>query len=190
MERLKLQDDLQALAAALRGRGWRMATAESCTGGLIAAACTELPGSSEWFERGFVTYSNEAKTTMLGVPAALIAAHGAVSEEVARAMVEGALRHAPVQLAVAVTGIAGPGGAVPGKPVGTVWLAWGVVAGVDAAVGPAVDAAVGAAVGATEAAPAAAPRVHAERLQLPGDRAAVRQATVAAALQRLLEAAR
>jgi nicotinamide-nucleotide amidase len=155
----------------------RMATAESCTGGLIAAACTELPGSSDWFERGFVTYSNEAKTTMLGVPAALIAAHGAVSEEVARAMVEGALRHAPVQLAVAVTGIAGPGGAVPGKPVGTVWLAWGMAAGVDAAVQ------------ANAGASAAAPRVHAERLQLPGDRTAVRQATVAAALRRLLEAA-
>ena len=168
---------VQALAAALRARGWRMATAESCTGGLIAAACTELAGSSEWFERGYVTYSNEAKISLLGVPAALIAAHGAVSEEVARAMVQGALQHAPVQLAVAVTGIAGPGGAVPGKPVGTVWLAWGVAAGVDAALH------------ATAGAPAAAPRVHAERLQLPGDRAAVRQATVAAALQRLLEAA-
>jgi nicotinamide-nucleotide amidase len=127
---------------------------------------------------------------MLGVPAALIAAHGAVSEEVARAMVEGALRHAPVQLAVAVTGIAGPGGGVPGKPVGTVWLAWGVAAGVDAAVNAAVNAAAHAPETATEAALAAAPRVHAERLQLPGDRAAVRQATVAAALQRLLEAAR
>ncbi|KPF45971.1 damage-inducible protein CinA [beta proteobacterium AAP51] len=184
---------VQALAAALRARGWRMATAESCTGGLIAAACTELAGSSEWFERGFVTYSNEAKTSLLGVPAALIAAHGAVSEEVARAMVQGALQHAPVQLAVAVTGIAGPGGAVPGKPVGTVWLAWGVAAGVDAAVHAAESAAIGApmdaAVQATAGAPAAAPRVHAERLQLPGDRAAVRQATVAAALRRLLEAA-
>jgi nicotinamide-nucleotide amidase len=148
-----------ALADALRARGWRMATAESCTGGLIAAACTSVAGSSDWFERGFVTYSNEAKTTMLGVDAALIAAHGAVSEAVARAMVEGALQHAPVQLAVAVTGIAGPGGAVPGKPVGTVWLAWGTAGG-----------------------------VHAERLQLGGDRSAVREATVAIALQRLREA--
>ena len=149
-----------ALADALRARGWRMATAESCTGGMIAAACTDLAGSSDWFERGFVTYSNEAKTAMLGVPADLITAHGAVSAEVARAMAQGALQHAPVQLTVAVTGIAGPGGAVPGKPVGTVWLAWATAAG-----------------------------VHAERLQLAGDRAAVRAATVQAALQRLLQAA-
>ena len=148
-----------ALADALRARGWRMATAESCTGGMIAAACTDLAGSSDWFERGFVTYSNEAKTAMLGVPADLITAHGAVSAEVARAMAQGALQHAPVQLTVAVTGIAGPGGAVPGKPVGTVWLAWATAAG-----------------------------VHAERLQLTGDRAAVRAATVQAALQRLLQA--
>ena len=160
MEFLNLQAALSGLAAALRARGWRMAAAESCTGGLIAAACTSQAGSSDWFERGFVTYSNEAKTAMLGVPAALITAHGAVSEAVARAMVQGALQQAPVQLAVAVTGIAGPGGAVPGKPVGTVWLAWGT-----------------------------AEQVHAERLQLPGDRAAVRGATVAAALQRLAEAA-
>ncbi|WP_457330509.1 CinA family protein, partial [Rhizobacter sp. P5_C2] len=113
-----------ALARVLRQRGGSIATAESCTGGLIAAACTSVAGSSDWFERGFVTYSNEAKTQMLGVPAALIAQHGAVSEEVARAMAEGALRHSPARFAVAVTGIAGPGGAVPGKPVGTVWLAW------------------------------------------------------------------
>ena len=148
-----------ALADALRGRQWRLAAAESCTGGMIAAACTDLAGSSDWFERGFVTYSNEAKTAMLGVPADLITAHGAVSAEVARAMAQGALQRAPVQLTVAVTGIAGPGGAVPGKPVGTVWLAWATAAG-----------------------------VHAERLQLTGDRAAVRAATVQAALQRLLQA--
>ncbi len=148
------------LAERLRARGWQMAAAESCTGGLIAAVCTSVAGSSDWFERGFVTYSNEAKTQMLGVSPVLIAAHGAVSEEVARAMVEGALHHAPVQLAVAVTGIAGPGGAVPGKPVGTVWLAWGTAAG-----------------------------VMAERLQLPGDRSAVRAATVHAALARLIDAA-
>lgn len=165
MEFLNLQDALHSLAAALRARGWRMASAESCTGGLIAAACTSLAGCSDWFERGFVTYSNEAKTTMLGVPAALIQTHGAVSEAVARAMVEGALQNAPVQLAVAVTGIAGPGGAVPGKPVGTVWLAWGTAGG-----------AGGAGV------------MHAERLQLSGDRAAVRSATVVAALQRLVQA--
>lgn len=101
-----------------------MATAESCTGGLIAAACTELAGSSAWFDRGFVTYSNQAKTDLLGVDAALIAEHGAVSEPVARAMAEGALQRASVQIAVAVTGIAGPTGGSTDKPVGTVWLAW------------------------------------------------------------------
>jgi nicotinamide-nucleotide amidase len=150
-----------ALADALRARGWRLATAESCTGGLIAAACTALAGSSDWFDRGFVPYSNEAKTDMLGVNAALVQRVGAVSEEVARAMVAGALAHSRADVAVAVTGIAGPGGAVPGKPVGTVWLAWGTSQGVQAL-----------------------------RLQLPGDRHAVRAATVVAALQRVLEAAR
>ena len=118
-----LMATLPPLAQALRQRGWRLATAESCTGGLIAALCTSVAGSSDWFERGFVTYSNEAKTEQLGVPAALIAAQGAVSQPVAEAMALGALRHSRAQLAVAVTGIAGPGGAVPGKPVGTVWLA-------------------------------------------------------------------
>jgi nicotinamide-nucleotide amidase len=153
-------DIVVRLADALRARGWRIATAESCTGGLIAGACTDLAGSSDWFERGFVTYSNAAKSELLGVPAAWIAQHGAVSEPVVRAMAEGALARAPVQLSVAVTGIAGPGGAVPGKPVGTVWLAW-----------------------------ARAGDTQAERLQLAGDRAAVRAATVARALERLLQAA-
>jgi nicotinamide-nucleotide amidase len=152
------------LANALRARGWRMATAESCTGGLIAASCTAQSGSSDWFERGFVTYSNAAKTELLGVDAALIAHHGAVSEETALAMVRGALQRAPVQLAVAVTGIAGPTGAVPGKPVGTVWLACAVTDG-------------------------AANQVQAELLNLPGDRNAVRTATVRLALQRLLHIA-
>lgn len=112
------------LAQALQARGWMLATAESCTGGLIAATCTELAGSSNWFERGFVTYSNAAKTELLGVDAALIAQHGAVSEPVARAMAQGALMHARADIAVAVTGIAGPGGGSADKPVGTVWLAW------------------------------------------------------------------
>lgn len=160
VEGLNTLSPVEVLAGLLRGRGWRMATAESCTGGLIAAACTALAGSSDWFERGFVTYSNDAKADLLGVPPALIQSHGAVSEEVALAMVAGALRRAPVQLAVAVTGIAGPGGAVPGKPVGTVWLAWGTAKG-----------------------------VQAERLQLAGDREAVRGATVQAALLRLIQAA-
>jgi nicotinamide-nucleotide amidase len=149
------------LADALRARGWRLATAESCTGGLIAAACTALAGSSDWFERGFITYSNAAKTEQLGVPAVLIAQHGAVSEPVVRAMADGALLHSPADIAVAVTGIAGSGGATPGKPVGLVWLAL---------------AQRGAA-------------THAEALQLPGDRAAVRAQTVEIALQRVLQRA-
>ncbi|MEP7138195.1 MAG: CinA family protein [Caldimonas sp.] len=111
------------LAAALRARLASMATAESCTGGLVAAACTSLAGSSDWFERGFVTYSNAAKTELLGVDAALIARHGAVSAEVARAMANGALAHSPATFAVAITGIAGPGGGSADKPVGTVWIA-------------------------------------------------------------------
>ena len=160
VELLKFESQVAVLADLLRARGWRVASAESCTGGLIAAACTALAGSSDWFERGFVTYSNLAKTELLGVPDALIRAHGAVSEEVARAMAAGALQRAPVQLAVAVTGIAGPGGGAPGKPVGTVWLAW-----------------------------ATAQAVRAECLHLAGDRDAVRAATVSAALQRLTQEA-
>lgn len=157
----ELEAEVLSLADVLRERGWHMAAAESCTGGLIAAACTSVAGSSDWFERGFVTYSNEAKTEMLGVPAELIARHGAVSREVALAMVDGALRNAHAELAVAVTGVAGPGGGSPGKPVGTVWLA---------------VARSGA-------------EAKAEHLQLHGDRAAVREQTVRAALQRLLELA-
>ena len=113
---------VQQLAAKLTEKGWMLATAESCTGGMIAAACTDLAGSSQWFDRGFVTYSNEAKTEMLGVPAELIAKHGAVSEEVVRAMAEGAIRHSRAQVSIAVTGIAGPGGGSAEKPVGTVWV--------------------------------------------------------------------
>ena len=154
-----LQAQVLTLGDALRARGWRMASAESCTGGLIAAACTSVAGSSDWFERGFVSYSNEAKTELLGVPAALIAAHGAVSEAVVCAMVQGALHRSSAQLAVAVTGIAGPGGAVPGKPVGTVWLAI-----------------------------ATADRVSARCNLWPGDRTQVREATVRAALGALVAA--
>ncbi len=108
---------------ACRRAALTVATAESCTGGLIAAALTAVAGSSDVVERGFVVYSNRAKTEMLGVPAALIGTHGAVSAEVARAMAEGALANSPAGLVVAVTGIAGPGGAAPGKPVGLVYLA-------------------------------------------------------------------
>jgi nicotinamide-nucleotide amidase len=147
------------LADALRARGERLATAESCTGGLIAAACTDLAGSSDWFERGMVSYSNEAKTDLLGVDAALISAHGAVSEPVARAMAAGALARSNADWAVAVTGIAGPGGGSADKPVGLVWLAWCRRGG----------------------------EPQAERHVFPGDRAAVRGATVARALQGLIE---
>jgi nicotinamide-nucleotide amidase len=113
-----------ALGEALQARGWRAATAESCTGGLVAGAITDVAGSSNWFERGFVTYSNEAKRELLGVPAALIDEHGAVSEPVARAMAEGALARSAADVAVAITGIAGPGGATATKPVGMVCLAF------------------------------------------------------------------
>ncbi len=147
-----------ALAEQLLARRLLMATAESCTGGLIAAACTDVAGSSAWFERGFVSYSNEAKTELLGVPTALIAAHGAVSEPVARAMATGALAHSRAQVAVAVTGIAGPGGGSADKPVGTVWFAWATPAG-----------------------------VWSEQQVFAGDRAAVRQATVVHALTTLIE---
>lgn len=123
----KMSDDLLILAArlgdALKRRRWMLAVAESCTGGGIAHACTAIPGSSEWFDRGFVTYSNRAKTEMLGVPAELIERHGAVSEQVARAMAHGALQHSHAQIALAVTGIAGPTGGSPSKPVGLVWIA-------------------------------------------------------------------
>jgi nicotinamide-nucleotide amidase len=148
---------VEQLALALKARGWMVATAESCTGGLIAGACTELSGSSDWFERGFVTYSNAAKSELLGVPAALIEQHGAVSEPVARAMALGALNRSPTQCAVAVTGVAGPTGGSPQKPVGTVWLAWAMPAG-----------------------------VFSECQRFGGDRAGVRQATVAHALAGLL----
>ncbi len=152
-----------ALADALRQRGQMIATAESCTGGLIAGACTELAGSSDWFERGIVSYSNAAKTELLGVPAGLIDAHGAVSEPVALAMADGALRRSPAQHAVAVTGVAGPGGGTASKPVGLVWLAW--------------------------AQRAADGRISTRALarHFAGDRAAVRQATIACALQGLLD---
>lgn len=149
------------LADLLQHKHWMMATAESCTGGLIAGRCTDLAGSSAWFERGFVTYSNEAKSEMLGVDAALIAAHGAVSEPVARAMAEGAVARSRAQVSVAVTGVAGPTGGSPDKPVGTVWFGWSVDG-----------------------------QLRSERRRFEGDRAAVRAATVRYALQTLVELAR
>lgn len=125
----EISDRALGLAAARLGRhlaaaGLSLATAESCTGGWIAKSITDIAGSSQWFKEGFVTYSNESKHERLGVPVSVLRKHGAVSEAAARAMAAGALRRAQSDIAVAVTGIAGPGGGVPGKPVGTVWLAW------------------------------------------------------------------
>jgi nicotinamide-nucleotide amidase len=147
-------DLARRLLAACTARGWRLSTAESCTGGLIIACLTEIPGSSSVVERGYVTYDNRAKQEMLGVPGALFERVGAVSEEVARAMAEGARDRAGVDLAVAVTGIAGPGGATPTKPVGLVHMA---------------------------VARSGAPTLHTHAV-LPGDRAAIRLASVDAAL--------
>lgn len=149
---------VERLATQLQQHRWMLATAESCTGGLIAGACTDLSGSSNWFERGFVTYSNAAKTELLGVDAALITQHGAVSEPVARAMARGALAHAHAQVAVAVTGVAGPTGGTPDKPVGLVWFGLALPG-----------------------------QVLTEQMNFAGDRAAVRAATVQHALRRLVE---
>jgi nicotinamide-nucleotide amidase len=117
-----LQTSADAVLEAFRRRGWRLATAESCTGGLIAACLTQIAGSSDVVDRGFVTYSNEAKRELLGVPADLLASVGAVSAEVAAAMAGGALLHSQAEVAVSATGIAGPGGATASKPVGLVYL--------------------------------------------------------------------
>jgi nicotinamide-nucleotide amidase len=146
------------VAAALTARRASLATAESCTGGLVAAACTSRAGSSAWLERGVVTYSNAAKSELLDVEPALIARHGAVSAEVARAMADGMLARSPAGFAVAVTGIAGPDGGTPAKPVGTVWIA-------TAARGGAAEATL---------------------LSASGDRAAVRERSVARALELVL----
>lgn len=146
-----------AVSAQLLQRHWMLACAESCTGGLVASLCTDLAGSSQWFERGFVTYSNAAKQEMLGVDPELIASHGAVSQAVAQAMACGALAHSPAQVALAITGIAGPGGGSVDKPVGTVWFAW-----------------------------AAADWLHSECRCFAGTRAQVRQASAQHSLQGLL----
>jgi nicotinamide-nucleotide amidase len=123
MAEQELIEPARALLDLCRARKLTIAAAESCTGGLLAATFTEIPGSSAVFDRGFVTYSNDAKTAMLGVPSDLLATFGAVSREAAQAMASGALARAGVDLAVAITGIAGPGGAMPGKPVGLVHFA-------------------------------------------------------------------
>jgi nicotinamide-nucleotide amidase len=144
--------------AALRAKGWLLCTAESCTGGGIAQAVTEIAGSSDWFDCGFVTYSNASKEALLDVPAALIAQFGAVSEEVAAAMAQGARANSRAGVAVSTTGIAGPGGAAPGKPVGTVCFAW-----------------------STEG------TTRTQRLVFQGDRHAVREQSVRHSLQGLLQ---
>ena len=156
---------IEALAAelghALQLADAQVTTAESCTGGGIAEAITRIAGSSAWFEAGFVTYSNEQKTRQLGVPAPLFAQVGAVSREVVEAMARGAQRASGARFAVAVSGVAGPGGGSPEKPVGTVWLAW-----------------------------AAGDQVVAQRFQFAGDRQAVREQSVNAALVGLIHLAR
>lgn len=141
----------------LKAKRLLLTVAESCTGGGVAQAITEIAGSSDWFDCGFVTYSNSSKSELLNIPAALIARHGAVSEEIAAAMAEGAIANSEGNVSLSTTGIAGPTGAVPGKPVGTVCFGW-VVGGV----------------------------THTERLIFTGDRHAVREQTVAHALNRLL----
>jgi nicotinamide-nucleotide amidase len=149
----------QSVLDACRARGWHIATAESCTGGLVAGALTAIAGSSDVIERGFVTYSNEAKSELLGVPSETLAARGAVSAETAAAMAQGAIARSPVDLAISVIGIAGPGGATPTKPVGLVLFGLARRDGT----------------------------CRTERYVFPGDRSAVRQAALAVAL-RLLEA--
>jgi nicotinamide-nucleotide amidase len=154
--------DLEALALtlgrALEKRRWRLAVAESCTGGWIAKAVTDVAGSSHWFDGGIVAYSNAAKLGLLGVPSDVLAAHGAVSEETVRAMAEGARSRFAADLAVAVSGVAGPGGGTADKPVGTVHFAWAAPGGVTAA-----------------------------RRIFAGSRESVRRQTVALALERLVE---
>ena len=149
---------VQELADRLLKHQQKVCTAESCTGGLIAKTFTDLAGSSDWFERGFVTYSNQAKNEMLAVPLSVIEDYGAVSEAVATAMASGALRHSRADYSVAVTGVAGPGGGSDEKPVGTVWIAL-----------------------------ASAEQMLAKRYQFDGDRQAVRAATLVAAITALLD---
>ncbi len=154
-----LEDLARRLGAVLVARGWRMAAAESCTGGGVAHAITEIAGSSAWFERGFVTYSNDSKHEMLGVPEDTLHMHGAVSAATAEAMATGALTHSHADLAVAITGVAGPGGGSDDKPVGTVWFAWAVRGH--------------------------PPEARCDRLD--GDRAAVRAASIRIALEGLID---
>jgi len=145
---------VETLAHRLTARNWMLVTAESCTGGMIAKRCTDRPGSSAWFFGGFVTYANAAKMRWLGVGAETLRLHGAVSEQTVREMAAGALRHSEAQVAVAVSGIAGPSGGTADKPVGTVWIGWATLAGV----------------------------TEAQRFHFDGDRAAIREKAARAAL--------
>jgi nicotinamide-nucleotide amidase len=156
-------EELQQLASELgdklRARGWMLATAESCTGGWAGQLVTALPGSSHWYERGFITYANAAKIEMLGVPADTIESYGAVSEETAAAMAAGALAHSHAQAALAISGIAGPGGGTPKKPVGVVCYGWALADGT----------------------------LVSSTCRLDGDREEIRSRAVAAALRGLIE---
>mgnify|MGYP001405488344 FL=1 len=143
----------------LRARGWMLATAESCTGGWVGQLLTSLAGSSQWYERGFITYANAAKIEMLGVPQATLESHGAVSEETAMAMATGALKHSHAQAALAISGIAGPGGGTPQKPVGLVCYGWALTDGT----------------------------LMSSICRLDGDREEIRSRAVAAALRGLIE---
>ncbi len=149
----------QVLGTRLLAHGWTLALAESCTGGWVAQVATSIPGSSRWFERGFITYSNAAKTDMLGVPPDTLQRFGAVSEETATAMARGALRHSQAQISAAITGVAGPDGGTGDKPVGTVWFSWALSAG----------------------------QTHSAIHHFHGDREAVRRQSVETALQGLIE---
>ncbi|MDZ7662503.1 MAG: nicotinamide-nucleotide amidohydrolase family protein [Thiohalophilus sp.] len=167
MSRVPSDEVLLALAHRIAERlgdaGLQLATAESCTGGWIAKLLTDVPGCSAWFERGFVTYTNQSKQDLLGVPAEVLGDHGAVSEATVRAMADGALRHSEASLALSVSGIAGPGGGRPDKPVGLIWFGW-----------------------AQQAAPGN-PDVRSESRQFNGNRDAVRRQAVARALEGVLE---
>ena len=171
------QSLVEQLSFKLLAKGWMLSCAESCTGGLIAAACTDLAGSSRWFERGFVSYSNASKVELLGVDPSLIAAHGAVSQEVARAMALGALTHSAAQVSLSVTGVAGPTGGSADKPVGCVWFGWALASELEEEPEEGLEG---------ESA-VKGPRLTSERMDFAGTREAVRAQTVEHALSRLLQ---
>jgi nicotinamide-nucleotide amidase len=158
MDNLGLYQLAEETGLALKAKGWMLATAESCTGGWVGEAITAIPGSSAWYDRGFITYTNESKQEMLGVSSVTLGQFGAVSEETVKEMAAGTLRHSRAHISVAISGIAGPSGGSPGKPVGTVCLAWAVKGGI----------------------------VESERCLFAGDRQAVRRQAVERALRGVL----